>query len=98
MIATATYGAFAYLFWKHSRAGYARIWISLAMLTIILLISFSRLYLGVHYLSDVLGALAAGATWLALSIALQAAYGQRFVARFADSQIDRVTRRLTRTP
>jgi membrane-associated phospholipid phosphatase len=67
------------------------------MLTIILLIGFSRLYLGVHYLSDVLCALAAGATWLALSIALQAAYGERFLARFADSRFEHFARPLTRT-
>ena len=37
------------------------------MIAVVALISFSRLYLGVHYLSDVLGGLAAGATWLALA-------------------------------
>jgi len=96
MIATATYGAFAYLFWGRARAGRARILISVGMLAIVLLICFSRLYVGVHYLSDVLGAVAAGATWLALSIALQAACGERFVARFAGSRVDRFARRLTR--
>lgn len=96
MIATATYGAFAYLFWGRARAGHARIVIPAGMVAIVLLICFSRLYLGVHYLSDVLGAIAAGATWLALSIALQAAYGERFVARLAGSRIDRFARRLTR--
>jgi undecaprenyl-diphosphatase len=34
----------------------------------VLLIGFSRMFLGVHYLSDVAGGLAAGAAWLALSI------------------------------
>lgn len=97
MIATATYGAFAYLLWGRTRAGRTRILTSAGMATIVLLICFSRLYLGVHYLSDVLGAVAAGATWLALSIALQAAYGERFTARFAGSRVDRFARRLTRT-
>lgn len=96
MIATATYGAFAYLLWRRASSGRARILISLGTAAIVLLISVSRLYLGVHYLSDVLGAVAAGATWLALSIALQAAYAERFVARFAGSRADRLARRLTR--
>lgn len=96
MIATATCGAFAYLLWGRTRSGRTRILISAGMAAIVLLICFSRLYLGVHYLSDVLGAVAAGATWLALSIALQVAYGERFVARFADSRVDRFARRLTR--
>ncbi|MHB1243591.1 MAG: phosphatase PAP2 family protein [Gaiellaceae bacterium] len=96
MIATATYGAFAFLLWGRTRSGRTRILISAGVATIVLLICFSRLYLGVHYLSDVLGAVAAGATWLALSIALQAAYGERFTARFTGSRVDRFARRLTR--
>lgn len=35
---------------------------------LILIVGFSRMYLGVHYLSDVLAAAAAGVTWLAICI------------------------------
>src|SRR5262245_34301914 len=37
---------------------------------LIVLIGFSRLFLGVHYLSDILGGYALGAAWLAFAIAL----------------------------
>jgi len=43
-------------------------WLAYGLAAIpVLLISFSRLYLGVHWLSDVLGGLALGVAWLALA-------------------------------
>ena len=97
MIAAATYGAFAYLLWGRVRAWRARAVISVVMLVLVVVICFSRVYLGVHYLSDVLGGAAAGTTWLAFSIAVHAAYSERFGAYFAGSHADRFLRRLTRS-
>jgi undecaprenyl-diphosphatase len=64
---------------------------------LVALICFSRLYLGVHYLSDVLGGAAGGAFWLAVSIALQTLYGERFARALAGSSADRLGRRITRS-
>lgn len=44
-----------------------RAWITAAAVTLIALISFSRLYLGAHWMSDVLGSFALGTAWVALA-------------------------------
>ena len=63
------YGMLAYLliaFWMPARRhkGAAGV----VAILLILLIGLSRLYLGVHYLSDVLGGYAAGLVWLAVCV------------------------------
>jgi membrane-associated phospholipid phosphatase len=57
--AMALYGFMAYVFWQNSQR-------MLALFTILWagLIALSRIYLGVHYPSDVLGAIAVGGIWL----------------------------------
>jgi undecaprenyl-diphosphatase len=97
MMATAAYGAFLYLAWSHFRTGRERLLLAIATVVLVALICFSRLYLGVHYLSDVLAGVAGGAFWLAVSIALQTVYGEPVAARLTDSRADRLARRVTRS-
>ncbi len=63
------YGMLAYVLgvlWIHRRS--AQIPLVLGAALLILAIGFSRLYLGVHYFSDVVGGYAAGLLWLAACI------------------------------
>ena len=77
MIAAAAYGALAYLAWSrvHTRRG--RVELVTGTIALVALICFSRLYLGVHYLSDVLAGAAGGVFWLAVSVAAVTVYGER---------------------
>lgn len=68
MMSFIVYGLSAYLLCIDFKNRYARIFIVFGAVLAIVLIGISRLYLGVHYLSDVLGGYAAGAVWLATCI------------------------------
>lgn len=69
MASMVTYGMVAYLVILAVKGRKPlQIAISLCAVLLILSIGFSRLYLGVHYFSDVLGGFTAGALWLSACI------------------------------
>jgi undecaprenyl-diphosphatase len=68
MIAVATYGLLAAVIATRLSGSATRVASTLMAMGLVGLISFSRLFLTVHYLSDVLGGLAAGIWWLGASI------------------------------
>lgn len=55
MVSTAFYGYLIYLTIKNIQNRKAKIAISTALALLIILIDFSRIYIGVHYVSDVIG-------------------------------------------
>lgn len=67
-IAIAFYGFLAYCLIRNIKKWKYKVDIFFAGIIIILLIGFSRLYLGVHYISDVWGGYLAGAIWLIIAI------------------------------
>ena len=67
-VAIAFYGAIAFVLARQLPRWHTRVAIALAASLLVLTIGFSRLYLGVHYLSDVLAGFAAGLAWLQICI------------------------------
>ena len=70
MSATVVFGTLAlYLFTRKKNYRSRLVVVGLAIL-VILMVAFSRIYLGAHYLTDVLAAMAEGMAWLSLSFTL----------------------------
>lgn len=68
-VAMALYGFIFYTIWKHDKH-YLKKPLIIFLFILIILIGVSRLYLGVHYISDVLAGYAVGFVWLVLSAKL----------------------------
>jgi membrane protein DedA with SNARE-associated domain/membrane-associated phospholipid phosphatase len=69
-IAMALFGFTAYFLWMETETWKTRLNILFAAAMAILTIGFSRLYLGVHFLSDVLGGYLLGLLWLIIGICI----------------------------
>ena len=69
-IAVAFYGFLAYIWLRHCQKNNQKINILFSSLILIFFIGLSRLYLGVHYLSDVLGGYLVGLLWLIMAISI----------------------------
>lgn len=64
MNSLVTYAVLAYILREYVASARARLAIALAAALLIVAIGFSRLYLGVHYLSDVTAGYLAGGAWV----------------------------------
>jgi undecaprenyl-diphosphatase len=68
MSSVVGYGFLAYLLLRMVRHRWLRVTVVVAMVLLVLAIGFSRLYLGAHYFSDVIGGFALGGCWLTACI------------------------------
>lgn len=77
MMATVLYGVVAAYLFTTTSDWWRRGLIALSALLLITLVGFSRMYLGAHYFSDVLGAMAEGLAWLSLCLSVMYALSRR---------------------
>jgi undecaprenyl-diphosphatase len=81
MAATVLYGFLACYAARHARGWAGRVLPFVLAAAMVATVAFSRMYLGVHYLSDVLAAMAEGCGWLAICISGAATLNRRSRAR-----------------
>ncbi len=84
MMSIITYGLLAYFAFGALQSRRWRVIIGAAMVLLVLIIGFTRLYLGAHYLTDVVGGFAAGWIWLSTCL-----YALSFARSRLGEQLDR---------
>jgi membrane-associated phospholipid phosphatase len=78
-VSSATFTTIAFLLGRRYRSLRGRLLISLGTFVAILLVGFSRLYLGAHYLSDVLAGISFGFAWATLCLIAYTLWSERNV-------------------
>ncbi|GAA4373931.1 phosphatase PAP2 family protein [Hymenobacter koreensis] len=68
MISASFYGLLVYLVWEHVENRSLRWLLTVLLVVLILLIGLTRVYLRVHYASDVLAGFSAGVLWLLIAL------------------------------
>ena len=83
LISVVFYGLFIHMIWHEVKNKWLRIALITLLGTLILLIAFSRIYLNVHYASDVIAGIAVGFIWLVLSLRVIHSIEKRYIAKRA---------------
>jgi undecaprenyl-diphosphatase len=69
-VSLAVYGTLGYIAARHLETRRAQVLALVSAAVLVLLIGFSRLYLGVHFLSDVIAGYSIALAWVALCVVL----------------------------
>jgi len=72
MMAFSVYAIIAYIVWRNMQTALTHVLLILFAAFMIIMIGTSRIYLGVHYPSDVIGGIAASALWVTFAISVYA--------------------------
>jgi len=83
LISVVFYGLFIHIVWHEVKEKWMRILLITGLIILIILISFSRIYLRVHYASDVIAGLCVGFIWVVLSLRLIQGIEKRYIVRKA---------------
>ncbi len=83
LMSMSFYGLLIFLVWENIRDRTIRWSLSIFLILLILLIGFTRIYLRLHYFSDVIAGFAAGIIWLSVSI-----WTLRRFERFSRTKLD----------
>ncbi len=83
LMSMSFYGLLIFIVWENITNLYWKWTLTILLLAVILLIGFSRIYLRLHYFSDVIAGFAAGIIWLSLSI-----WVIRRIERYSRKKID----------
>jgi membrane-associated phospholipid phosphatase len=83
LISVVFYGLFIHMVWHEVKTKWLRTLLIILLSILIVLIAFSRVYLRVHYASDVIAGIAVGFIWLVLSLNVIQRIEKKFVARRA---------------
>lgn len=85
LTSTTFYGLLIYIVWERVKDHKQKWFLVVALLFLILIIGFSRIYLRVHYASDVMAGYCMGLVWLVISL-----WALRHLERFTHKKIDPV--------